>query len=64
MQNGKDLMPDSQRRLIKQLKDAVQSDNFNLARTDHDAIELRIDQLEQFIADRYLERSGKTGQHQ
>lgn len=62
MLDGLELIPDKQRRLIRELKEAVLSDNSNLARNDHDAIELRIDQLEQFIGMRYLERSGRIEQ--
>ncbi len=45
---------------LKQLKMAVNRDNSNLTRDDHDAIEIKIDQLEQFIRMRYAMHSMRS----
>lgn len=50
------IIPENIKRLLKELKIEVKRDSWNLARDDHDAIEIRIDQLEQFIAKVYADR--------
>ena len=49
-------MPDYIDYALKELEKAVNRDNFNLSRDDHDAISTRIDQLRTFIKDRYGNR--------
>jgi len=46
-------IPDYIRRALKELRLEVRRDSWNLTRDDHDAIDIRIDQLEQFILQRY-----------
>ena len=52
-------LSDSIKRILKDLKQEILRDSWNLTRDDHDAIEIRIDQLEQFIKDKYRERVEK-----
>ena len=52
-------LSDSIKRILKDLKQEILRDSWNLTRDDHDAIEIRIDQLEQFIRDKYRERAEK-----
>lgn len=46
-------------RMLADLRREVVRDSWSLTRDDHDAIELKINELEQFIRDRYAQRAAK-----
>lgn len=59
MMANKSTMSEEAKRLLNEFRYEVLRDSWNLTRADHDAIELKIDQLEEFIKQRYATHGTK-----
>ena len=59
MMTNRPTMSEEAKRLLNEFRYEVLRDSWNLTRLDHDAIELKIDQLEEFIKQRYTNHGTK-----
>lgn len=59
MMTNRPTMSEEAKRLLNEFRYEVLRDSWNLTRLDHDAIELKIDQLEEFIKQRYANHGTK-----